>query len=226
MQVPAAFELSRAPGFRLWRRRGLAGVDADRWRLEGETLLAEAAGEAFDAGRGFVRRVDLLGRPAVWRVNAHGGLFGRILGRRFLSPDRLEEELTLSETLRGHGVQTPEVLVALARRSGACWRQHLVTAEVPGARTVFEAREQPLALEAADALLEELFRIGLWAPDLHPANMLWQEEEERCWVIDLADCRLLGRPLTAGEQRVRRWRFVRYFRNHDAHMESGPFRWP
>ncbi len=225
MQVPAAFELSRAPGFRLWRRRELEGLDLDRWRRRGEAELAAASGEAFGAGRGHARRVELLGRPAVWRCNAHGGLLGGLFGRRFLSYDRLEEELTLSETLRSHGVATPEVLLALAQRSGLFWRQHLVTAEVPAAATVFDCRDQPAALAAAAALLEELFQLGLWAPDLHPANLLWQAAERRCWVIDLADCRLLGRPLTAGERRARLGRFARYFRKHGGEVPA-PFAEP
>ncbi len=222
MEVPAAFDAHRGPGVRLWLRRGLDGVDAAAWRERGEELLAQASGEAYGAGRGHARRAVIGGRAAAWRVNAHGGLLGGLLGLRFLSPDRLEEELTLSETLRSHGVDTPEILLALAVRRGGFWRQHLVTAEVPAARTVFEARGDARALGAADALLDTLFGLGLWAPDLHPANLLWQAEAERCWLIDLAACRLLGRPLTAAEQRARRARFARYFRKHAGEVPA-PF---
>lgn len=214
MQVPAAFELHLEPGLRLWSRRGLAGFDATPWRADPAACLHAGAGAAYDEGRGHARRLELAGRPAVWRRNAHGGLLGPLLGRRFLDSRRLEEELTLSETLRSHAVATPEILLAVASRHGPWWRQDLVTARVPGAVTVFAARARPAALAAASELLEELFRIGFWAPDLHPANLLWQEDERRCWLIDLATCRLLGRPLTARERRARRRRFARYFLKH------------
>ncbi len=213
----AAFSFHRAPRTRLWLRKGFSGQeDPAEWLENGSRLLRERAGPSLGAGRGLVRRVQLGGRLGVWRQNLHGGLLGGLTGPCFLGLTRLEDELLLSETLLAHGISTPEILLAYAERTGICWHQHLVTAEVPGSATVFARAGDPRAQSASRELLERLFTIGLWAPDLHPANLLWQEAEQRCWIIDLADARLLGRPLTPRERASRRARYERYFRKHGA----------
>lgn len=212
---PDAFDAHTGPGVRLWLRRGL-DLDPSAWLAEGAGRLRAAAlsGETAGAGRGTARVVALGGRRGVWRVNRHGGFFGRLQGDRYLSPARLFREAALSESLRNRAIDTPCVLLALAQRRGTFWRQHLVTEEVPGAVTVFEAREDVRAMEAAAAMLARLFDAGVWLPDLHPANLLWQPDPGRCWVIDLAGGGRRGRPLSPSEAARRQARFDRYFRKH------------
>lgn len=202
---------------RLWLAPALQGAqDPLAWRESGELMLAALArGEAEPgAGRGGVRAIAIGGFEGVWRVNRHGGLFGRLRGDRFATTARLRDEVTLAGHLRALGVPTPPVLAALAARRGGAWRQHLVTLRVPGAVTLFAARGDPAAARAALPLLERLHELGLWATDLHPANLLWQPATGRCWLIDLAGARLLGRPLTRRERAARLARFLRYFAKH------------
>jgi len=216
---PAPVCLER-PRVRLWLADGLLGEDTAAWLAGGEALLearARAAGNrVLGTGRGAARGLEVGGRPGVWRVNRHGGLLGGLQGARYRSPDRLAREVMLSSWLRSHGVDTPEVLLALAVHQGGFWRQHLVTEEVCDARTVFEAREDSAALAAADAMLEQVFELGLWATDLHPGNLLWQRDPApgRCWLLDLAGASLRERPLKPEERRARRDRFARFFKKH------------
>lgn len=200
---------------RLWMSPMLLGkVDLPLWLADGELLLFANAREAAGTGRGLARHVQIGDCAGVWRQNRHGGLLGRWRGDRYSSPRRLAKEVALVDRLRRLELPTPPVLLALAVRRGRSWRQHLVTALVPEAGTVFDHREDPEAAAASRALLEELFDVGLWAPDLHPANLLWQPSARRCWLVDLAGARMLERPLRAGERRARMERFLRYFDKH------------
>lgn len=226
MAESATHLLQTAPGVRLWLAPELAEAeDVAAWLEMGETLLkerAKAASVVIGGGRGSARRV-LLGNPArhgVWRINRHGGLLGGVQGDRYRTPTRLQAELELSEALRSRGIATPRVLLALAVKHGLSWRQHLVTEEIADASTVFDARDQPAALAAADQLLEQLCEAGLWATDLHPGNMLWRDGT--CWVIDLAGAKLLAQPLTAEQRLARRRRFARYFAKHGGKVPA-PF---
>ncbi len=202
---------------RLWLAPALqSSQDPLLWRESGELLLtALATGElAGSAGRGSARVVRLGAWEGVWRRNRHGGLLGKFRGDRYRSARRLRSEIALVGLLRGMDVATPPVLLGLAARRGGAWRQHLVTLRVPGARTVFEACNEPGVADSARVLLSRLYEVGLMAPDLHPANLLWQSAEKRCWLVDLAGARLLGRPLTPAERAARDARFLRYFRKH------------
>lgn len=214
-QTADAQPVARSERTRLWMSPALLGkVDPQLWLADGELLITACAREAAGGGRGTARHVQIGPFAGVWRQNRHGGWLARWRGERFLSARRLAEEVAVVERLRRLEIPTPPVLLALATRRGRSWRQHLVTALVPEARTVFECREDASAAAAARALLEELFDVGLWAPDLHPANLLWQPGQQRCWLVDLAGARLLGRPLRAGERRAREARFLRYFEKH------------
>lgn len=202
-------------------------LSSQEWLADGPRLLEEAA-EAADNrvlghGRGAARAISL-GAPAmagVWRTNRHGGLFGKIGERRYRSPRRLQREVCLVSTLRRADLPTPEILLAYAHRQGLWWEQHLVTAEVTGACTLFAAADEDAALEAARRLLARLFAVGLWATDLHPDNLLWQPESGICWLIDLAGARLLGRPLRRQERSARVERFLRYFDKHAGRRPQG-----
>lgn len=192
--------------------------DAEVWMASGEAKLEQAAAvedRILGTGRGAARAVVLAhGLHGVWRTNRHGGLLGGVRGAGFADAKRLQQEVTLSESLRLLQVCTPRVLLALARRHGLSWRQHLVTEEIQGATTVFEARADGAALEAAGTLLQQVFDLGLWATDLHPANLLWRAADQTCWLIDLAGAKLLDRPLDLSQRAQRGERFLRYFRKH------------
>ena len=216
--------LHEAPGRRLWLAPGLEGEDPAAWLAGGVDALEQRAqqtgeGRVLGKGRGAARALRLGGRPGVWRHNRHGGALGAWLADRYLSTVRLAREVALSTELRRAGVATPEVLLALGERRAGWVRQHLVTEEVVGASTVFEARDDEAALAAADALLEQVFELGLWATDLHPANLLWQPDPQhaqggRCWIIDLAGAAMRLAPLRPQERAARRARFARYFQKH------------
>ncbi|TAH37875.1 MAG: hypothetical protein EYC70_06730 [Planctomycetota bacterium] len=229
MPLADGLDLRTGPGARLWVRRGLEEPEGgawEAWLAEGEARLQRSAAERVGTGRGDARRVRIGARSGVWRVNRHGGLLGGLLDQRHASPARLQQEIELSEQLRARGLPTPAVLLGLALRDGLFWRQHLVTEEIAGARTVFEARNDPGALAAAGALLQRLFDAGLWATDLHPGNLLWQPDTRSCSVIDLAGARLLGRPLRSRERAARLARFRRFFAKHAGSDVHDPSRIP
>ena len=222
MLAPAAFDAHRRPGRILWVRRGveLPG-DVEDWEKRGPELLRECAEDSRGFGRAQVRSIRFGQDMGVWRRNLHGGLLGNVLGPRFLTPERLTGEVVLSESLRVFGVPTPRVFLAWAGLRAGFWNQHLVTEEIPNAQTVFESRKDPQALRAGKELIERVFDFGLWAPDLHPGNLLWQPEEQKCWLIDLADAGLLGRPLGQAERLTRRARYLRFFRKHGGEVPAG-----
>ena len=207
----------------------MACCDWNVWLQEGETLLedlAQKANRVLGTGRGAARAVafataDAGGENGVWRINRHGGLLGGLQADRYLEPTRLQEEVELSAQLRALGINTPEVLLALAKRHGAWWRQHLVTREVAGAVTVFDARQDVAALQASTHLLQQLFDAGLWATDLHPGNLLWQAETGKCWLIDLAGAELRSEPLSEPDRKARVERFARFFVKHAGSEPKG-----
>ncbi|MDA0667849.1 MAG: hypothetical protein O3A95_04950 [Planctomycetota bacterium] len=198
------------------------------WLLEGEAhleKLALAADRVLGKGRGASRSVVFTnGAAGVWRVNRHGGMLGNLQGDRYPSPERLQLEVELSEGLRAEQVRTPRVLLALAVKDGKKWRQHLVTEEVAGAETVFAARKKPAALVAAGQLMDQVFELGLWATDLHPDNLLWREQDQSCWLIDLAGAKRLSQPLDASQRAARIDRFFRYYRKHAGEEPEGAAR--
>lgn len=223
----------------------MAHCDWNVWLQKGELLLEELAQQAnrvLGTGRGAARAVAFAEADAnpdvdacaessvaqppatesgVWRINRHGGLLGGLQADRYLDASRLQEEVALSAHLRLIGINTPEVLLALAKRHGAWWRQHLITREVADAVTVFEARDSAPALQASTALLQQLFDAGLWATDLHPGNLLWQAETGQCWLIDLAGAELRSEPLSLLERKARVDRFARFFVKHAGNEPKG-----
>lgn len=220
--MPNAFLPFSAPGARLWLRSELGVGEeqawADRLRDLPAYLASAADGRTFGQGRGVARGVELGARIGVWRHNRHGGLCGNLLGDRYWSCKRLVQEVEVSEHLREAGVQTPAILLAGATRRGLFWRLDLVTEDRSDCSTVFACAADPdrrvAALAAARRTLDRLFDLGLWATDLHPANLLFDPEMDGCWVLDLAGARLLGRPLTGAERAARIARFDRYFAKH------------
>ena len=171
-------------------------------------------------GRAVTPAVNIDGVAGVWRTNRHGGLFGGIFGARYAGNQRLRSEIDVAARLDALRINTPQVLLAVAVRDGMCWSQHLVTAEVAGAVTLFDARDDAQAMRAAGECLSKLFDAGYYASDLHPRNMLWVAETQQAWVIDLAGAKMLGRKLNAKEREARLKRFERFFVKHAGQMPS------
>ncbi len=213
------------PGLRVWAAPGLVPSVEALAAPDGLAAAWERGGRGVvGGGRGEARLVVLPdGAEGVWRRDRHGGLFGPALGDRYATPARLAREVATSAALRGHGIATPPVLAAVARRVRGWWRQDLVTWRVPGARTVFELGDDPEVAAAARCLLTAVLDLGLDAPDLHPDNLLWEPAASRCWLVDLAGARLRRGPLPPRVRRRRIARFLRYFVKHLGAVPA-PFR--
>jgi len=220
MPNPETYSILAGKASRLWVFEGLACSDEggwEGWLVDGEERLsvsANAHGKIVGQGRNPVWRVDVGGFRGVWKTHWHGGLLGGILRARYWGVDRLESEVHLAAALRAAGVATPRVLLALAARSGLFWKHHIVTEEISNSATVFELRNRREVLEAAHHLMRKVFNLGLWAPDLHPGNLLWVEETKQCYLLDLAGARLLNRPLTDLECAARLDRFNRFMHKY------------
>lgn len=198
----AAPELARA-GF---------GLDSD-----GDLRASEVAGR-----KALAQTPD--GRILV-RHFTHGGLLRFLTGRRFRDSRRPFAELALSCWLAQHGVDTPPVAAARARR--AAWFGHelaLATRRIEGARDleshVVDVRagrasrtSLRASLRAVGALVARLHALGFLHADLTPKNVLVEPRAgaaPRLWLIDLDRSRVVGlMPETARRANLRRlWRFV------------------
>jgi hypothetical protein len=179
-----------------------------------------AAARDVGSGRAMTPAVDIDGISGVWRTNRHGGLLGGMLGARYAGTEHLRAEIDVSNRLRALRVYTPQVLLAAAVRDGMYWTQHLVTAEVEGAVTVFDARDDERAMRATGECLRQLFAAGYFAADLHPRNMLWVAETQQVWVIDLAGAKMLDKALSPKQSKARMKRFERFFVKHAGKMPS------
>ena len=179
-----------------------------------------AAARNVGCGRALTPAVNIEGISGVWRTNRHGGLLGGMLGSRYAGTDRLRAEIDVAQRLSALRFNTPQILLAAAIRDGMYWNQHLVTAEVKGSITVFDARDNEMAMRATGQCLNKLFDAGYCASDLHPLNMLWVAESQKVWVIDLAGAKMLSQSLTAKQRSSRMQRFERYFVKHAGQMPS------
>lgn len=180
--LPQGFRMVRGPGMRAWVLREGASpapdVDLwDRWTRGGEgKVLADPGGRAPVyqlEGEGFGR--------VVLRSFHHGGLFGKLLGNRFLGADRFLEELRVSEAIRREGVPTPEVLALYLRRTGGgVCRGWILTRYVPGGGNLRQWAEAGLpgkpelhrVLRLAARTVSSLHAAGCLHPDLNLSNLL------------------------------------------------------
>jgi len=122
------------------------------------------------------------GTRLAWRRYRHGGLFGWLLGERYLSVGRAARELALYRQARARGVPTLEPWAVRAVRRGLFWRLDLVTGAEPDAKdlgTLYDAglAGAPRALRAAamaqaGRAVGALFRAGIQHPDLNITNLL------------------------------------------------------
>lgn len=195
-------------------------IDSGERVIELLNIAKSAAARDVGSGRAVAPAVNIDGVAGVWRTNRHGGLLGGMFGARYAGVDRLRSEIDVANRLIALRINTPQVLLAVAVRDGMYWNQHLVTSEVEGAVTLFDARDDEQAMRAAGCCLSQLFDAGYYATDLHPRNMLWVAATQQVWVIDLAGAKMLDKALTVQQRAARMKRFERFFIKHAGQMPS------
>ena len=129
------------------------------------------------------------------RPLCHGGLLGRWLGRRFLTPRRSAREFRVWQTLEARGAPIPAVALAASRRRGLFWHSTLGSLnreEALDALAWVEASKrsstamQRIAVACARSIRRFHDAGGLHG-DLHLANLLidGSQAAPRCWLVDL-----------------------------------------
>lgn len=150
-------------------------------------------------------------RPVRVRPARHGGLVGRCLGDRYVSPARVHRELRRWLTLRERGAALPEPVLSLSHRDGLFWRQAFAAVDRPTAvdgaawlasrdRSESPAEIRRSLFAGAEALARALrgfHDAGAVHGDLQLRNVLFESSEEgrtaehwRCLLIDLDRARL------------------------------------
>lgn len=227
VEVPAGYDRIQVRGATVVAR--LAALEGFRRALAEAPTVHVWAGAQPEAipfqGRATAWGVTLPGSPVpvVVRHARHGGLFGRVLGDRFLTPGRAPWELRMALHLREAGVRTPDVVgyVLYPAGPGRC-RIDVVTKRLPdGADLPTLWREATLSareplLVAVAALLRDLRAAGIHHPDLNAKNLHLACEGGRwhAWLLDV-DRVVLGTPNDPGiaahnlarlERSLRKWR--------------------
>lgn len=197
--LPADFAVQRSD-------RGVLAV-----RKSCEALL-RAAGLEIESGPETTSS-DLIGRrplqeivtdagTLVVRSFVHGGLARKLTGERFADPERPFRELVVSEDLRAHGVTTPEIVAARARRAPiGGWYLDLISKKVEGLLSltrvfalvergeVSQVRLRELT-QAVGRLVRRFHDIGFVHADLTTENLLLEQStlesgEPRFCTLDL-----------------------------------------
>ena len=91
------------------------------------------SGRELPGGRGPQRLVELPGTGAMLRLREarRGGVIGRFLASRYLSPIRVARELELWLVLCERGAPLPTPVAAISRRRGVLWESHFGTLDRP-----------------------------------------------------------------------------------------------
>jgi tRNA A-37 threonylcarbamoyl transferase component Bud32 len=154
------------------------------------------------------------GAPLVVKGYRHGGLLGRLLPARYLSPARALRAIAASDSARRAGVPAPLVVAGAAQRAFplGC-RLYEVSLEVPGSEPLDQALKlngrsaaplprgarsrRRLLIEACGRSVRALHEAGIDHRDLNLANLLAAEGPRgpEVQVIDYDGARL-GAPLT------------------------------
>jgi hypothetical protein len=154
-------------------------------------------------GRGNMR---LLGDDMIVRELTHGGLFGKITGRRFFSTSRSMRELKISNFLRQNGINTPEIPAVRFLRSGMFYTIDVITRLVPDSIDLltwlenFRLEQTGEALQSAQKngpdnlftkvfyetglLVRKMHELGVYHADLHLKNILL-DNRMKPWLLDL-----------------------------------------
>ena len=160
-------------------------------------------------GRGNMR---VLGDDMIVRELTHGGLFGKITGRRFFSTSRSIRELKISNYLRENGIHTPEIPAVRFIKSGMFYTIDVITRLVPDSIDLltwlekFESEQKGEILRFAQnnwqdnlfttvfyetgLLVRKMHDLGVWHADLHLKNILL-DNQMNPWLLDLDKARHL-----------------------------------
>lgn len=164
-------------------------------------------------GRGVALLVDLAGQRAVVRHYQRGGAVARALGDRYVrfAPNRVLQELQVSEFARSRSVPTPRVLCAAWYTEGVFHRFDIATEYVAGARDLSAvlfgdaAPSEPVLTRVAQ-LIRTMLDAGLVHRDLNVKNIL--VGPDRAYVLDLDRCAITER-VDGTVARAMRERFFR-----------------
>jgi tRNA A-37 threonylcarbamoyl transferase component Bud32 len=217
-QAPEGFTVVRRGPMRLYLRHShaeaLLGIQIQRigeW-FESHHWATVSAGR----GATVVMRPGLPGgAPLVIKGYRHGGLLGRLLPARYLSPARALRAIAASDTARRAGVPAPLVVAGAAERTFpiGC-RLYEVSLEVPGSEPLDRALKlnggapaplppgvrsrRRLLIEACGRSVRALHDAGIDHRDLNLRNLLAAEGPggPEVQVIDYDGARI-GPPLSA-----------------------------
>ena len=209
MRLPAGYTLLGAAPVRAAIRDDLVPL-LGSWLLA-PSLVLPAGAEPIAAGRGAAYRVALPGGVrAVVRLYRRGGLVARAVRQTYLGlRPRPLRELAITAEARRRGVAAAEVLAA--RVDGRlAYRGALVTAEIAGAETLFEALRTagtPAARRAlaasAGAAVATLHAAGISHADLNLTNILVHPGPAgaAAALVDFDRARMSGGPLGPAARR-------------------------
>ena len=198
-------------GMRLWFSPGLESADPDAVI---DALALPPNGESSVlGGRGCVTHTEIPGfGRVVIKHYTRGGVFGRFIKHTYLrcGPIRSRVEFDLLAQVRALGVNVPEPLV-VATSGLLLYRTWLIIREVPEKRTLADLAlaDEDRAREAMDKLLVQvtsLVRNGIYHIDLHPGNVLVQQDGT-LFIIDFDKaCRFRGGITELRNRYIIRWR--------------------
>lgn len=196
-------------------------LDRHQRRQLGHILeTAPAASGAILDGR---RSVAILSLGAIGPVAiksfGRGGLIRHVVRDTYVNwpRTRAEKEFRWLETVRRMGVRAPRP-IAFAFRGrllGRCW---LVTAAIPGQRSLIQVAEAgggAAVYSQVRAQIEILLRQGIWHRDLHPGNVL-VDERDTVYLIDFDKARHLR------HRRLLQWFYKRRWRRAIAKHNLAP----
>lgn len=164
-------------------------------------------------GRGKTRIIDVpgLGRMFLKRYS-HGGLLRKLTAGHFLCLGELRSrvEFEMLERARSIGVNAPKP-VAFVQKGSTIYSTWLLMEELRETRSIVEIGEDegdalPRALDGLSEQIRILIKHGIFHVDLHPGNVL-VDEENRVYIVDFDKaCHFKGSRQALRELYLRRWR--------------------
>lgn len=169
------------------------------WWQAQDAVVGEAS------GRGVTLYVDAGDQHWVLRPYRRGGMFARLVHRRYLftgrDRTRCVREFLVLKRLYEAGLPVPRPVAARYLRAGLTYEAALITVRIPNSETLAKTlRAGPLAPEtwlAIGRCLRAFHQQGLCHADLNAHNILL-DEAHKVYVIDMD--RALFRPVGRGWQ--------------------------
>ncbi len=144
------------------------------------------------AGRGIVYLGTLKGRgEIVIRTYHHGGLVGKALGKRFLSPRRFFRELTLTEMAIAAGVTSLHPLGVAYRETRTGVTGFWISYRIPEAESLYNHIKghapSPGLIRAVAQSVARMHRRGFIHPDLTLQNILITPSPNGDYAVSIID---------------------------------------